>query len=954
MKTPKTGHGNALRTVWVRGSVAAAVCVPLLGALPVTAYAQWEQTGTTWKWKESDGAYRRGSWLNSGGVWYWFDDSGVMVTGWREIGGVRYWFAPSGAMATGWRQIDGTWYWFESSGAMASGWRQIGGTWYWFDGSGAMVTGLHTVNGVNYLFLDNGAMATGRTKYQDSYYFHKDSGAPTVGWWQEGATWYHCDEWGKLSTGWEWLGAWYYFSADGSMARVSWVGDYYLSDSGAMATSVWIGDRYVGADGRWQRDKVDEGEPHITHTTDDELWGVDMSSHNHATNVYDRYLNHAEYAYLQTDFAIIKATQGGFGGYRNPFFERDVERAFADDKVVGIYHYVTDEAEPEEQAETLYLYFEPYVGRAFPVVDWEGELNEHNWKNTDPGQWLERFSNRFWDLCGVMPVVYTGANAVNGGNFDEVAGIMPLWVAGYKYVPGTEQEYDTFELPKFIWGPLAGWGDYDIWQFSSSNGKIDRDYTKLGRAGLAALGKVAEEGEGRWIWSDGKWWYREHTTGNYPSNGWFTIDGETYHFDAAGWMSTGWLFDDGDWYYLGADGERCTGWQMIDGDRYFFSEDGRMAHDTEVDGEVLDSDGVARGSSPLSGASLSTAAYEPGWSQEGGQWYYYDDDSSWAANAWRKLNGSWYRFGPSGALITGWFDDQSGWWYHANSQGQMDTGWISDGTYWYYLGDDGWMRTGWFADPSGWWYHANSVGRMDTGWITDGAYWYYLGDDGWMRTGWFADPSGWWYHANSKGQMDTGWITDGTYWYYLGPDGWMRTGWYWDGWNWYHFTSQGRMETGWLNIGGYWYYFYSTGEMARDTEVDGYALGPDGAMHSSRQDFIDEWTARIDNYLEGTAMEGCGYYYAVAAYDYDVDPRILPAVSGIESGWGKHCFTDYNAWGWFSTLGNSWAESIDIITRQFSRGYGHDFDWDEIVAYVGDPVSAVEWLEILNDQMALI
>ena len=103
MKTPKTGHGNALRTVWVRGSVAAAVCVPLLGALPVTAYAQWEQTGTTWKWKESDGAYRRGSWLNSGGVWYWFDDSGRMATGWTEIDGKMERFDDSGLWLYTWQ-----------------------------------------------------------------------------------------------------------------------------------------------------------------------------------------------------------------------------------------------------------------------------------------------------------------------------------------------------------------------------------------------------------------------------------------------------------------------------------------------------------------------------------------------------------------------------------------------------------------------------------------------------------------------------------------------------------------------------------------------------------------------------------------------------------------------------------------------------------------------------------
>ena len=948
MKFPQTGRGASLRTTLARGCAVAAVSVPLLAVLPQAAFAQWESAGSTWRWKEDDGSYRKSSWLHTGGAWYRFDAEGTMVTGWYDDAATRYWFGTSGAMAVGWRQIDGTWYWFDPSGAMATGWRQVGSTWYWFEQSGAMGTGWHRigdawyrfdpsgamvtgwqqvdgqrywfnasgamavgwrqidgswywfepsgamaqglreVNGTSYLFLDDGRMSTGIDAYQGSYYVHNADGTPVVGWWQEGASWYCCDGQGLLYTGWQRLGgSWYYFCANGAMARVSWVDDCYLGDSGVMATNVWVGDRYVGADGRWQKDKAYAGEPRVAHTTELELWGVDLSSHNHSAGVYDRYLNATENAYLQTDFAIVKATQGGFDGYRNPYFGADVERALADDKVVGIYHYVTDEASPEEQAEAFFEYFEPYVGEAFAVVDWEGYLNESNWGHNLETGWLKRFAERFWDLCGVTPVLYTGASAVNSGDFADVADLLPLWVAGYKYVPGTESEYETFELPRFIWYPLAGWEDYDIWQYTSSNGKIDRNYTALGREGLAALGSVAPQGAGRWIKASGKWWYREHSTGAYPRDGWFDIEGKAYHFDAFGWLSVSWLKDGDDWYYLGDSGEKATGWQTIDGARYHFDDDGVMDHDTVVDGVRLGSDGAA-----VEGSPLSTSSDEGGWSLQGGTWYYYDDAESWAANAWRAVDGSWYRFDGTGALLTGWFP-VDGWWYHANSQGKMDTGWITDGWDWYYLGSDGWMRTGWFQDPDGWWYHANSQGRMDTGWITDGWDWYYLGSDGWMRTGW-------------------------------------------------------------RQIGGSWYWFYPTGEMAYDTEVDGYYLDANGIYHSSRQDFIDEWTRRIDAYLEGTATEGCGVYYATAAYDYDVDPRILPAVSGIESGWGRHCFTDYNAWGWFSTLGNSWAESIDIITRQFSRGYGHDFDWDEIVAYVGSASTAAEWQEILEDQMALI
>nr|WP_279285837.1 hypothetical protein [Clostridium sp. SM-530-WT-3G] len=47
---------------------------------------------------------------------------------------------------------------------------------------------------------------------------------------------------------------------------------------------------------------------------------------------------------------------------------------------------------------------------------------------------------------------------------------------------------------------------------------------------------------------------------------------------------------------------------------------------------------------------------------------------------------------------------------------------------------------------------------------------------------------------------------------------------------WYYMNSSGIMQTGWINDNGTWYYLYESGEMASNTYIDGYYLGPSGSM----------------------------------------------------------------------------------------------------------------------------
>ncbi|WP_297418416.1 cell wall-binding protein [Clostridium sp.] len=73
------------------------------------------------------------------------------------------------------------------------------------------------------------------------------------------------------------------------------------------------------------------------------------------------------------------------------------------------------------------------------------------------------------------------------------------------------------------------------------------------------------------------------------------------------------------------------------------------------------------------------------------------------------------------------------------------------------------------------------------------------------------------------------------------------------GW-WY--TNDNSWVTGWNKIDGKWYYFYSDGYMAKDTSIDGYILGSDGAwINNEPTASTTSSNEKIVNITVGTAQE---------------------------------------------------------------------------------------------------
>ena len=106
----------------------------------------WVQSGSRWWYKHEDGTYTANGWEKINGVWYRFDNSGWMQTGWVKDGG-WYYLDGSGAMKTGWLKDNGNWYYLQDSGAMKTGWMKVSGKWYYAYSSGALAINTTTPDG---------------------------------------------------------------------------------------------------------------------------------------------------------------------------------------------------------------------------------------------------------------------------------------------------------------------------------------------------------------------------------------------------------------------------------------------------------------------------------------------------------------------------------------------------------------------------------------------------------------------------------------------------------------------------------------------------------------------------------------------------------------------------------------------------------------------------------------
>ena len=166
-------------------------------------------------------AHEGGRWTNDPAGWkFCYADDTCATNGPLAIGDGTYYFDENGIMGTGWLSYDGAWHWAGTSGRIAMGWAKVADSWYYMGDSGAMMTGWTEVNGSWFYLADSGKMATGWTKIVGSWYYLQESGAMATGWVNYGGTWYYLNESGQMVTGRVQIdGTWYTFNSFGALVR---------------------------------------------------------------------------------------------------------------------------------------------------------------------------------------------------------------------------------------------------------------------------------------------------------------------------------------------------------------------------------------------------------------------------------------------------------------------------------------------------------------------------------------------------------------------------------------------------------------------------------------------------------------------------------------------------------------------------------------------------------------
>ncbi|WP_052119663.1 GH25 family lysozyme [Bifidobacterium biavatii] len=186
-------------------------------------------------------------------------------------------------------------------------------------------------------------------------------------------------------------------------------------------------------------------------------------------------------ARVPCDFVIVKATEGT--GYVSPTWNAQINDAARAGKLLGAYHYARGGTATTE-ANHFLATFNPWRGKAIPVLDWESGDNTAWGDGTWVRAWVERVHKR----TGVWPLVYVQSSAINQIP-EDVRKNCGLWVAqypdykptGYQSTPWNEGTYSCAMRQYTSSGRLDGWngnldlnkfyGDRSTWQRYATGGK---------------------------------------------------------------------------------------------------------------------------------------------------------------------------------------------------------------------------------------------------------------------------------------------------------------------------------------------------------------------------------------------------------------------------------------------------------------------------------------------------
>ena len=258
--------------------------------------------------------------------------------------------------------------------------------------------------------------------------------------------------------------------------------------------------------------------------------------------------------------------------------------------------------------------------------------------------------------------------------------------------------------------------------------------------------------------------------------GFFEANKKRYYADNDCIVKRGWTKINNDWYYMDNTGAIQTGLITVDGKSYYLNDNGIM---------------------------------QTGLLKINGDYYYFDVNNGDMQKGVCSLDDGIYYFNiNSGKREAGWVNFENDLYYFDAKDYKAKIGWFSIDEKTYYAGKDGALKTGVQTIDGKEYYFNKKTGELELGFVEDNDKMYYFEKAGVLKKGWFMLESNW-YYADEAGVIKTKWLYLNNNWYYMDELGRMKTGWVWD---------------------NAWYYLYNSGEMAKDTYIDGYYLDASGRL----------------------------------------------------------------------------------------------------------------------------
>lgn len=164
-----------------------------------------------------------------------------------------------------------------------------------------------------------------------------------------------------------------------------------------------------------------------------------------------------------TEGVICKATQGTT--LVDPSCDAHYQQAKALGLKLGVYHYASG-GDPIEEADFFVDNIQGYLGEALLALDWEKVQNDRYYEYAS---WCLSFLKRVEERTGVKPLLYMSASVIKEADWTPVTqNGNGLWIAGYPDLR------DSWDYPDFPY-EVAPWEFAAIWQYTNSDGRLDRD-----------------------------------------------------------------------------------------------------------------------------------------------------------------------------------------------------------------------------------------------------------------------------------------------------------------------------------------------------------------------------------------------------------------------------------------------------------------------------------------------